>query len=585
MIDGTLRATIPGANLYLLNPAGVLFGANASLDLSGSFHVGTADYLKFTAGEKFFVDPANTNTVLSVAPVAAFGFLSPNPAAIVIDRRNPVNPITQPALQVSLGKTFSVVGGDITIIGPTPILVINNEPVVFETLLAPRGRINLAGVASMGEVVLTKPDGSPDLDVTSFARLGSIDLQRHARIETSEVGGNGTVVIRGGRLQVANQSFIFSDVPVNTGGGSIGSVSGAPIGIDIEVTQDLVVSNGGRVTSEIEFGVSGSAGDVLIHAGSVEVTGTRSLIGSRLFPGSTGTARNVDITTGSLTISNAGRISTASGGSEAGGGIRVGADTINILNGGAIESNTVGAGQGGKIALQARAIYLRDGAAVSAKSTGTGNAGNISITASDDFVARNSFVTTEDTQADGGDIRFEVGRLFHLINSEITTKVGGGTGSGGNIFIDPQLVFLDGSRIIASAIGGSGGNITIVAGLFLASPDSVINASSSLGISGSISIQAPTTNLSGTLAPLPEDFLQAAGLLRARCAAQLSGKASSFVLAGRDGLPPEPGALQPSPLSYRIAGTAALNLSQTTSLRRRQPSAVALKALTMRCSG
>src|SRR2546423_866012 len=39
MIDGRLQSTIPGANLYLLNPSGVLFGPNATLDISGSFHV------------------------------------------------------------------------------------------------------------------------------------------------------------------------------------------------------------------------------------------------------------------------------------------------------------------------------------------------------------------------------------------------------------------------------------------------------------------------------------------------------------------------------------------------------------------
>ena len=44
LIDGTLRSTIPGANLYLLNPAGVLLGENATLDVNGSVHVSTADY-------------------------------------------------------------------------------------------------------------------------------------------------------------------------------------------------------------------------------------------------------------------------------------------------------------------------------------------------------------------------------------------------------------------------------------------------------------------------------------------------------------------------------------------------------------
>ena len=52
-IDGTLRSTISGASLYLLNPAGVLFGENARLDVSGSVHVSTADTLRLRDGGQF----------------------------------------------------------------------------------------------------------------------------------------------------------------------------------------------------------------------------------------------------------------------------------------------------------------------------------------------------------------------------------------------------------------------------------------------------------------------------------------------------------------------------------------------------
>jgi filamentous hemagglutinin family protein len=45
-IDGVLRSTISGANVFFLNPAGIIFGENASLDVQGSFHASTADYLK-----------------------------------------------------------------------------------------------------------------------------------------------------------------------------------------------------------------------------------------------------------------------------------------------------------------------------------------------------------------------------------------------------------------------------------------------------------------------------------------------------------------------------------------------------------
>jgi filamentous hemagglutinin family protein len=82
-IDGVLRSEIAGANLYLLNPSGVLFGPNAGLDVSGSFHVSTADFLRFTDGATFFAD-LGQESVLTVASPAAFGFLGQNSAAITI---------------------------------------------------------------------------------------------------------------------------------------------------------------------------------------------------------------------------------------------------------------------------------------------------------------------------------------------------------------------------------------------------------------------------------------------------------------------------------------------------------------------
>ena len=72
-LDGTLRSTIPGANFYLVNPAGVMFGPGASLDVGGSFTVTTADYLRLANGGRY--DAKNPpDSVLVGAPVESFGF-------------------------------------------------------------------------------------------------------------------------------------------------------------------------------------------------------------------------------------------------------------------------------------------------------------------------------------------------------------------------------------------------------------------------------------------------------------------------------------------------------------------------------
>jgi large exoprotein involved in heme utilization and adhesion len=124
--------------------------------------------------------------------------------------------------------------------------------------------------------------------------------------------------------------------------------------------------------------------------------------------------------------------------------------------------------------------------------------------------------------------------------------VGTGQGNGGNINIDPIFVVLQGSQITANAFGGNGGNINIIADHIFISPDSSITASSQLGISGTVTITAPIVDLTGSLVTLPTPYLDASNLLAERCAARLAGKASSFVLAGRGGMPVEPDGLLPS---------------------------------------
>jgi filamentous hemagglutinin family protein len=106
-IDGVLRSEIAGANLFLLNPRGVLFGPNAALDVSGSFHVSTADVLRFADGAKFSTT-LGQESVLTMASPAAFGFLGNNPAGISIQGS---------AWRVQAGRAISVVGGDVTIMG------------------------------------------------------------------------------------------------------------------------------------------------------------------------------------------------------------------------------------------------------------------------------------------------------------------------------------------------------------------------------------------------------------------------------------------------------------------------------------
>ncbi len=131
--------------------------------------------------------------------------------------------------------------------------------------------------------------------------------------------------------------------------------------------------------------------------------------------------------------------------------------------------------------------------------------------------------------------------------------------------IDPLYVLLQNSQILAQAVQGPGGNITINitnGGLFLPDANSTISASSQFGVNGTVTIQNPNAPAGGQIQPLGKSPLLATSLLNQRCAALAGGEFSSFTVAGRDSLPTEPGSWLASPLALGLAGTGGGTLPE-----------------------
>src|SRR5262245_5102866 len=186
---------------------------------------------------------------------------------------------------------------------------------------------------------------------------------------------------------------------------------------------------------------------------------------------------------------------------------------------------------------------------ITANSTGPANAGNIEINAGQQLTLQDSSITTAASQATGGNITIQAANLVQLGNSTISASVQGGPQtSGGNITIDPNSVILQNSQIIANAVQGQGGNISITTNVFLPDSTSVVSASSQFGVSDNVAIQSPISQGAGQLSPLPKNPLINAALLSQRCAALGQADVSSFIVAGRDTLPVEPGGWLTSPL-------------------------------------
>ncbi|MGZ8183919.1 MAG: two-partner secretion domain-containing protein [Methylobacter sp.] len=587
-IDGLLISAIPGANFWLINPSGVLFGPHASINVDGSFYVSTANYLKFADGSIFGADQASAPVLTTAAP-EAFGFLEgKQPAPINFEGSGSEQAENifrlfgfNSGVKVPEGKTLSVIGGDIRIKGGN----FRGTP-VESRLQAPGGRINIASVASAGEVTI-KPDG---LDTAAFDQLGKIEIQgvldRKSAINTSGDGG-GAVFIRAGEL-VMDNSYVAA---LTFGAGNSG-------GIDIKATS-LKLSNGAQIdastystgkggkltiTSHGDINISGPMGEDQNQTGIFSVTNDTGSGGSvsvtaddaltmdgsaRILTRTLGTADagSLNVKAGDITLTNGAQIFAGIGntmknnliqgnsdGTGKGGDIIATVANILSISGhaalipnfrsGIFSAGQIGRGDAGNISISAKTIELRNQGTISAFSgaRSLGNAGNIVIREVDNLSLNGgSTIETEAIQADGGNIDVRARNLVFLRDSAITASVQSSIGKGGNIIIDPTFVILDNSKIIANAFGGPGGNIIIIADHFIASPDSIVDASSQRGINGTVNISSPDTNMIGKIATLTAKFLDPSTLFKAQCEARYSAGMSSLAVKVSNTVSPAPG--------------------------------------------
>ncbi|NJM77497.1 MAG: filamentous hemagglutinin N-terminal domain-containing protein [Acaryochloridaceae cyanobacterium RU_4_10] len=118
-INGLLRVTGSNANLYLMNPAGIVFGKGASLNVPAAFTATTANSIGFGNGQWFNAFGSNNYAALTGNP-NSFGFVGASGSLI-----NAGN------LAVNPGQQISLIGGT----------VINTG-----TIEAPGGTITVAAV-------------------------------------------------------------------------------------------------------------------------------------------------------------------------------------------------------------------------------------------------------------------------------------------------------------------------------------------------------------------------------------------------------------------------------------------------------
>jgi filamentous hemagglutinin family protein len=430
-------------------------------------------------------------------------------------------------------------------------------------------------VADNARINLEVEDGNLNESSIVISASNSVTLSNDAKIRM-EGGGGGALDLSSPTILIDNQSAIQT----------IAGSSGDSTGILVK-TDNLTLSGQSQINSSTLEAALGKGGSVTIQglaspANSVTIDGLGSGIVTEtngegaggsitawanqvlLSDGATvsakttslGNAGNILVKADAFIMNGGATITAASTGAGNGGTITIQganspAQSVLIDDAGSgIFTTTEGTGTGGNIFVNANSITMTNDSSVSASSTGPGNTGNIQINAGNQFAMTNSSVTTEATQAGGGAIKIttEPSGTVQLTNSRISASVLDGTGGGGSVDIDPQFVILQNSQILAQAVQGAGGNISITTNLLLQDANSVISASSQFGVNGTVTIQSPNNPAGGKIQPLGKSPLLATSLLNQHCAALADGEFSSFTVTGRNSLPIEPSGWLSSPL-------------------------------------
>ena len=465
------------------------------------------------------IDTAGANSAIRSTPFAAGdgGSISVTAQSIVLDDQGMIETVPS-------GEGRS---GDITL--TTDILTI-----------AGNGAVQTSGsdVAPSGTITITATDTVSIIGIESNGTLPS-------RITNENFGNGGT-----GHIVIHSKDLIVSDGAWIRSTTLFDPIPSPQPKLSLYATGSINLTRGADVRVD---GFLSDFGSIEMAARTINLA-DRAVVSTSTFEN--GTAGNISITSNRLALSSGSQIvSSTLGGTGHGGNISIDVrnmalsghftDTTGVVTPTAILSNSDfgSSGKGGNILIVAdRSVELSNGATISASSTGPGNAGNVLINAGKQFEMQNGSVSTQADQASGGNIDIRAIDRIRLRDSRISSSVQGGPGTtGGNISIDPKVVILQNSQVLAQAVRGNGGNITITTPLFLADQSSLVDASSQFGLNGTVTIQSPISNLSGTVGQLTSKPSQAHVLLQSQCAALANGLQSSFIVAGRHTLPTEPG--------------------------------------------
>jgi len=520
------------ANLFFLNPNGIIFGKNAKLDLKGSFLATTGESFIFPNGSVYGAQDADAPPLLIINASGPVGIKFGNQPAQIIN---------QGGLSVDSGQNLALIGGKVEI--------------TQGSLSTFGGNISLGSVASNNTITLnSEVFGVSYEGVKAF---GDINVSGGATVYANR-GGN--ISIQGNNINITQGARVYSSNAGNKPGGQVeikGREGIAIAGFESAIyTQTVGTALGGNLTLEAKnltissagkiytlTKSSGTAGNLLVNTSeSVEVKGVGfdelgnsdvSQLGSVVFPGVTGNGGNLTLNTGKLIVSEGGNIATATAGTGNAGNVAIKAKDSVVVTGLGFDSegeaNVSGIltgvllpfalGNGGDLSIETGELLVSDGGIIATATLGIGKAGDLQIKAKTqvtisgvamDFLGSGNPAgliagVRENAIGNGGNLSIETGKLLVADGGVISTATLG-AGNGGNMFIKAtdslelkgigfdlqgNVAFTQLVAGVGENAQGNGGNLTIETPKVLVREGAVITtATSGFGDAGNMFIKA-----------------------------------------------------------------------------------------------
>lgn len=455
-IDGTLATQdMSNAQFWFINPAGIVFGANAAVAVPNAAHFSTAGVLRFADGGTFAVTTPG-GSVLSVAAPSAFGFLGGQ-------------------------GNISITGAQPAFVGTNTHLSLSAADVTISNARFTAGSLDFAAVGTgIGNVAAADP---------ATTRFGNGQITLTDSFVSAEPGPlrSGGIRAMASRLDVTRSTF-SSDSNARTAAGLQLRVG------DLRVTAP--VATGAPLAYLGSFASdAGNAGAVSIIADSILLSGS-SQISTQALATATGNAGNIGITTGALTIDGGASILSSAFGNSATGEIVIAAGAVALRSGGSIESTTYGAGRGGDVRLNVTTLAVDGGRIASEAERGSsGDAGTVNIGVTGAVTLTNGGIITSSSFGSGfaGYVGVSGDTITLQGRSSIQSDSFGPNGAGaGEMDVTARILRIESGSEISSATEGAGfGGLLKIHGDRIVIDNAAINSSSfgGTGTAGIIVVQ------------------------------------------------------------------------------------------------